>query len=297
MSTSAQASPHADTHGATATDAAGHGSASNAHKPGEAADAAHAAAPDAAHGNGAGHGGGHGGAHGGHKRHKPHDDHPHHGPPPWLISFGDMMTLFLCFFIILVTMAPTQDAGLTAAGLGPFVVALESGGMDGALTGERQLQRVNMYRERFGMEALSDDDFQDGRLEVRNTQEIEQLLKSSLRPFIEMRQPLIARFADDSAELTASAKTYLDALAETLRPGYGQLLLLEGHALDAGARHRNSDAWLAVARSQSVKRYLVDRHGFVPQRLEARAWAVEDTSTPTEHRCVDARLVEPRRDT
>jgi outer membrane protein OmpA-like peptidoglycan-associated protein len=131
---------------------------------------------------------------------------------------------------------------------------------------------------------------------VRDSQEIAQLLKTSLVPFAEMRQPLVARFDSDSAELTATAKTYLDAVAETLRPGYGQLLLLEGRALDAGPRFRNSNAWLAVARSQAVKRYLVEQHGFVPQRLEARAWATEDPSDPSERRCVDARLVEPLRD-
>lgn len=260
------------------------------------ADAGHGGA--AAHAEHAEHGGkgGHGG-HGGHGRHKPHEEHGHHGPPPWLISFGDMMTLFLCFFIILVTMAPTQDAGLTAAGLGPFVVALESGGMDGALQGERQLQRVNMYRDRFGLDPLSEDEFEDGRIEARDSQEIEQLLTSSLRPYAEMRQPLIARFAVDSAELSVSTKQYLDAMAETLRPGFGQLLLLEGHALDAGPNFKDSNAWLAVARSQSVKHYLVDKHGFVPQRVEARAWATEDPSDSKDHRCVDARLVEPRRET
>ena len=263
--------------------------APEAHAPG-----ADKHAPATGHAGGAGHGG-HAAPHGRARQH-PHDDEKHHGPPPWLISFGDMMTLFLCFFIILVTMAPTQDAGLTAAGLGPFVVALESGGMSGALTGEKQLQRVNMYRERFGLEALSDEQFRDGRLEVRDSQEIAQLLKSSLKPFAEMRQPLIARFATDSAELTSQAKTYLDAIAETLRPGYGQLLLLEGHALDAGARYQRSNAWLAVARSQAVKHYLVEKHGFVPQRLEARAWATENQADPSDHSCVDARLVEPRRE-
>ena len=64
----------------------------------------------------------------GHERHKPHEHEAPPGVPPWLISFGDMMTLFLCFFIVLVTMAPKQDAGLIAAGLGPFIAAMENKG-------------------------------------------------------------------------------------------------------------------------------------------------------------------------
>ena len=55
------------------------------------------------------------------------------GTPPWLISFGDMMTLFLCFFIVLVTMAPVRDAGLIADGLGSFVSNSLETGRDGAL--------------------------------------------------------------------------------------------------------------------------------------------------------------------
>lgn len=289
MSTVTEKTPtHADA-------AAGHsGGATHAHGAGAGHEAK---AQHEAHAEHESHSGGHGGhgSHGGHRGHKGHEEHGHHGPPPWLISFGDMMTLFLCFFIILVTMAPTQDAGLTAAGLGPFVVALETGGMDGALDGERKLQRVNMYRERFGLDPLSDEEFEDGRLEARDDQEIEQLLKSTLRPYAEMRQPLIARFENDSAELTEASRGYLDLIAETLRPGYGQLLLLEGHARDAASRFRGSDAWLAVARSQAVKRYLIERHGFVPQRVEARAWAIEAPDSSREYRCVDARLVEPRR--
>src|SRR5436190_19925577 len=100
-------------------------------------------------GQGGSHGGGSHGGHGGHKKHA--HEHAHHGPPPWLISFGDMMTLFLCFFIILVTMAKTQDAGLIARGLGTFVVALESKGMDAPLSGAKCLAEVNAFRARFGL--------------------------------------------------------------------------------------------------------------------------------------------------
>lgn len=102
----------------------------------------------------------HGGGHGGHHKSHEHDHGP--GTPPWLISFGDMMTLFLCFFIMLVTMAKTQDAGLMAKGLGPFIASLEMSGNDGALGGSRMLEGINRYRIRFGLEPLTEAEWETG---------------------------------------------------------------------------------------------------------------------------------------
>jgi len=84
-----------------------------------------------------------------------HDEPSGPGVPPWLISFGDMMTLFLCFFIILTTMAPKPDAGLIAAGVGNFVDVLEGSGVGGALDGNARLEKVNDFRQRFGLKPLT----------------------------------------------------------------------------------------------------------------------------------------------
>ena len=43
------------------------------------------------------------------------------GSPAYLVSFGDMMTLILCFFILLVAMAKERQTGLMAKGIGSFM--------------------------------------------------------------------------------------------------------------------------------------------------------------------------------
>ncbi len=244
------------------------------------------------------HGGAHAAAPGGHEVHKKHKVHEHEAPPgvpPWLISFGDMMTLFLCFFIVLVTMAPKQDAGLIAAGLGPFIAAMENKGQDLPLTGATNLDAVNVYRKRFGLVPITDAEMLLGATEVRSAKDIERLIKSSLRSYNEMRQQyVVPEFPPDSAALSDENKAYLEALAETLRPGHGQILALEGHADDAGKNFHENNAWLAAARAQAVKTYLCEELGFVTTRVEARAPAVElGTLEPKNARRVDARLMQP----
>jgi len=58
--------------------------------------------------------------------------------PAYMMSYGDMMTLLLTFFILLVSMAQEQNAGFVAAGRKSFVRALNSGGLPGVLFSGRR---------------------------------------------------------------------------------------------------------------------------------------------------------------
>lgn len=218
-------------------------------------------------------------------------DAAHHGPPPWLMSYGDMMTLFLCFFIVLTTMADKQEGGRMAAGLGQFVSVLENRGvLPGATDGEQGLEAVNTYRARFGLPP----ELESAAGTPGGVDELVALVEKELRPHAELPLPEVALFGPDSADLSARAKRYLDRVAETIRPRFGQVLVLEGHAVDAGRRFGDDDTLLALSRALAVRAYLVERHEFVPRRVEARAWPVE-LGALRQGSNVDARLVEPIR--
>ncbi len=267
------------------------------HAPAEHSDAAQphkkskTPAPDAAGGHDEGHG-----DHGGHGGHKPHKAHDHdHGPgtPPWLISFGDMMTLFLCFFIMLVTMAKTQDAGLMANGLGPFIASLRLRGLDGALDDSRVLDSINNYRRRFGLEPMKAEELASNVTPYNDTTDVQDLVKSALRNSYSLDQPLVAVFDPDSADLSDETKHYLDLLSSSLRPGQGQVLVLDGHANDAGDRFDGDNTLLALMRATAVAEYFVKELAFVSVRVEARTWPRDERGTGSTAHGVDAHLIQP----
>ncbi|MBM3991446.1 MAG: hypothetical protein FJ298_10635 [Planctomycetes bacterium] len=211
--------------------------------------------------------------------------------PLWLVSFGDMMTNALTFFILMVSMAHQRDYGLIARGLGSFVVALKSHGLPGMMSEEEKIAVFNEFRVRFNLPPEDNPERRESMMSASNLELVRSAAASALRPHDELFQPGIAAFEAHSTELSEASRRYLDRLADTLRPGKGQLLVLEGHALDAP--DATVDHALALARSRRVAAYLLKEHEFSADRLEARAWFVEVEPAGAGTRCVDARLMTP----
>lgn len=79
---------------------------------------------------------------------------------------------------------------------------------------------------------------------------------------------LPVQFEFDSAKITPSARTQLDALAEgikLLQPD--RSVVIEGHTDARGSEFYNEV--LSTRRAAAVKIYLVEMHGIEPQRLKA----------------------------
>lgn len=215
------------------------------------------------------------------------------GAPAYLVSFGDMMTLILCFFILLVAMSKERNFGLMARGIGSFVVQIKSMGLTGVLSAHEKQQIFDQMRRRFNLPPEDDPE----RRATHDSAALTEIVRAEdierLQPHDEVRQPRIATFAADSANLDGSSRRYIDALVDTLRPRGDQVLNLEGHANDAGSRYQGDHARLAFARARVVADYLVREHGFDPETLHARAWLSEVANDDAAARGVDARLVIP----
>lgn len=222
------------------------------------------------------------------------DETPKTGAPAWMVSFGDMMTLILTFFILLVSMSREQQEGLVATGVGSFLVALRSYGLPGILSDAEEAAVFDSVRRRFNLPPEDDPERREEHKNASDREEIRAKIVRSLKPHDELNQPGIAAFEHGSYELTEASRRYLDTLAPTLRPGADQILLLEGHAgpVEGGRDGR----WLAFARARAVADYLIEQHDFLPVSVEPRAWASEIETNEPAMRIVDARLVIPARD-
>lgn len=213
------------------------------------------------------------------------------GAPAWMVSFGDMMTLILTFFILLVSMSKEQQEGLVAKGVGSFLVSIRSFGLPGLLDNTEEASIFESVRQRFNLPPEANPERREEYLEASRLEQIRAKAAQALKPHHEMNQPGVAVFRPGSAELTPEARRFIDLTASTLRPGRGQILLLEGHASkESGV---GDDRLLAYRRARAVADYLIEEHEFLPTRVEARAWLSEIDPPGAGTRGVDARLVIP----
>ena len=216
------------------------------------------------------------------------------GPPAYMVSFGDMMTLILTFFILLVSMSKEQRPGLVAEGVGSFVVSLNTHGLNGVLSGAEEQAIFDEVRQRFGLPPKAEEQ-EAAKVDMTSTLELLRTQAAEgLKPHDELFQPNVVTFEPDSGELTYASRRYLDRVVVTIRPQRGQFLILEGHAADSNRMDPARDRELSNKRAQVVANYLIQNHNIVEERVEARMWLTEiagpdDKAT----RSVDGRLVTP----
>lgn len=209
------------------------------------------------------------------------------GAPAYMVSFGDMMTLILCFFILLVSMAKDQDYGLMAKGIGSFVMSVRTMGLTGILDSSEKERIFDEMRRRFNLPPEPDPE----RLASHDEASAQELTRAEL---VEAMQPRpertiaqVAVFEAGSATPLNASRAYLRELEDVLRPHSGEVLVLEGHALESG----RPDALLAQQRAETVRDLLIHDHGFAADRIEVRTWFDEPDLQGKEVRSVDARLV------
>ena len=215
------------------------------------------------------------------------------GAPSYMVSFGDMMTLILCFFILLVSMAKERNYGMLAKGIGSFVVQLKSHGLTGVLSGAEKQEIFDQVRRRFNLPPEEDPERRAEHKEASSRELLRANAVEFLQPHREVGTPRVATFGTGEALLTDASRRYLDQLAPTLRPRRGQLLVLEGHALDRG--NGRTTHQLAQARAMAVRDYLTQEHNLPKTRVEVRVWLNEILNEGANTRSVDARLVTPKR--
>lgn len=188
--------------------------------------------------------------------------HAEEGLPEWIMSYADMITILMAFFVVMYSMAGSKDTAKEAAvlrslrqNLGPFKEVFTS------------FQAVGLkLSEAGGTRALRPDEHGLGHGPAGSG-----AARSNL-PRLTAGQPLarggIIYFAPGAAGLSEENKTQLD-LAVAELSGKPQRIEIRGHAtrrpLAEGSPYR--DHWdLAFARCRETMDYLVS-HGIAPERI------------------------------
>lgn len=195
---------------------------------------------------------------------KKQEECPPPGAPAWMVTYGDMMTLLLTFFVLILSFSSIEKIKFKAAissvqeGLGIWP---ESAGImpqivlyDNVERAEETEEVIDEIAEMMRQNEIAED------VEVYNTPEGIRLVISD---------PLL--FRSGSAELSGSFQQLLGGIAETIRDKRFSDIRVEGHTDNVPIQTSQypSNWELSTARALSVVKYFAFEQGFEPAQLSA----------------------------
>jgi chemotaxis protein MotB len=226
------------------------------------------------------------------KRAEAHEEHENH--ERWLITYADMITLLMAFFIMLFTMSQLdlkkfQEFQQGFAGhVSGKEINLAADGGTGVLDGGAQTQQQIVARAEQVLNEKAKVDLAR-RLERHRLEDVEQTVRRRVARAglgakvgfrLEERGLVVTIVSDDvlfdlgSADLRPQGRQVLAGVADALR-GMPNHVAIEGHTDNlpiSGGRY--GDNWvLSTARATSVLSYLLDNHRLPASRLSAAGYA------------------------
>lgn len=210
----------------------------------------------------------------------PLPEDPPRGAPLWCVSYGDMMSLLLGFFILLYALAGTKKE----KDFDEFAAAMQRqfGYRREASTwfpGPHKTFGPRVEQQGGGgTEAAGDDGGQ--RPTGADTPPTRLLIPAGS----DSRLGVVVLFPEGSSELPSNQLPELQAFADEVR-GKRQKIEIRGHASGkppaAGTSHR--DAWdLAYQRSYATMQFLVRQAGIDPERLRLSTAGPNERFAPVE---------------
>lgn len=207
---------------------------------------------------------------GSHKHKHAHDHKPSAGPgaPLWMLSFADMMTNLLCFFILLSAFAQKQEGVLLEDGLGSIQKALLSVKMPGALEGRTNPMQFNAGRVIHRSAATVNQKTlveADGRILDANRDTLRKVVAETLSARGAATLPTPLLFEADSTTLTAGHRAFLDEVARYVSAGSWQIRI-DGYSFEEGSGE-GADGWrISEERARAARDHLT-RAGIGSSRI------------------------------
>lgn len=196
------------------------------------------------------------------------------GAPMWMVTFSDMVTLLLTFFVLLLSMASMDRIKFQAASQS-ISSAFGQGILSSTQTAENAKPQVISYTP-------IHDDF-TSRVYRRLKTKLKELKLDKKVKLVKDRGAVVLRidesilFSSGQRELSADAHPVLRKVAELVRP-LPLNLKVEGHTDDRGGELANWD--LSVERSVSVLRFLAANQLVPLNRMSATGYGSQKPLFP-----------------
>ncbi len=183
---------------------------------------------------------------------------PEAGVPEWILTYGDMMSLLLCFFIMLYSMSTLQIVKVQAA-----IESLSAGfGYSGSSLAPQSTANASKPRINSTGRAKRNETLQGGQ-PVKAPQG-EQLKIQSIRVDTENVRDGLIRFELGSDELTEQAKEDLAQLREQLAGSPYKIQIAGYTAQGEQGGLLRSEMDLAYTRATNVRDYLIETFHLKP---------------------------------
>jgi chemotaxis protein MotB len=198
-------------------------------------------------------------------REKKRADEPRTPVPAYIVTFSDMVTLLLTFFVLLLTLAEKRDIGLFQKGHDSFKRAIADFGLAGLLFNKDVSVQFTHPRIKYRTEKARDEaeDFstdQAAETYRRILHEIERMIKiqpSQITAAEKIYTITDIYFADGDWTLNARAKSWMDAHAGQLRESFAREKPVMYVVGIAAGEPDERQRWLVSARrAQAVADYM-----------------------------------------
>jgi chemotaxis protein MotB len=204
------------------------------------------------------------------------------GAPEWMSTYGDMVTLLLCFFVLLFSFATldVQKFEAISKSMSGSLGVLDSG--------------MNLSMEPLVNSFPADSPNEEVEEFVKIYEQMSEYIKeNNLESSITLRldeRGLLVRFMDDvlfdsgKADLTASAREIINKVAEIIRQNEKNVRI-EGHTDNVPINTvRFPSNWeLSTTRAVNVVKYLIEECGLEASRMAASGYSdqhpVDDNDT------------------
>ncbi|HMM22706.1 MAG TPA: OmpA family protein [Selenomonadales bacterium] len=187
----------------------------------------------------------------------------------WLLTYADLITLMMAFFVIMYAMSKADVAKFNAL-KATLAVAFKTDG-----------DRSSIVFDHQGTQPIEQAISRDSAKETEDFQDIIRNIQANIKDpkavgFVIDERGLTIRFMDSvlfdlgRADLRGDANGLLDSVGNALKNN-ARYVRVEGHAdnLPINTLQFPSNWELSSARSIAVTRYLIEKHGMDPHRMSS----------------------------